>query len=123
MLQLRYKGGKMNSELIDSISVKELEQSLKNKNIQLLDVREYQEVEIAYIEGFEVLPLSEFDNWSSQIQTLFNQNSETLVICHHGIRSAQVCHWLQKQGFSSVKNISGGIDAYSVYVDPSIPRY
>ncbi|MHC5832212.1 MAG: rhodanese-like domain-containing protein, partial [Nostoc sp.] len=42
---------------------------------------------------------------------------------HHGIRSAQMCQWLIAQGFTNVQNISGGIDAYSLLVDPSIPQY
>jgi rhodanese-related sulfurtransferase len=44
-------------------------------------------------------------------------------MCHHGMRSAQMCQWLTQQGFTNVKNIVGGIDAYSVGVDSSIPRY
>ncbi len=48
---------------------------------------------------------------------------ETLVLCHHGIRSAQMCQWLVDQGFTNVKNIMGGIDAYSILVDPSVPQY
>jgi rhodanese-related sulfurtransferase len=54
---------------------------------------------------------------------LFRSQAETLVICHHGIRSLQMCQWLQSQGFTNVKNINGGIDAYSLLVDSNIPRY
>ncbi len=91
--------------------------------LQLIDVREEQEVAIAHLEGFENLPLSEFAQWSDQIQTRFEPDAETLVLCHHGIRSAQMCQWLVTQGFTNVKNIAGGIDAYSLMVDPSIPQY
>ena len=91
--------------------------------LQLIDVREPAEVEIAYLEGFEVLPLSEFDQWYSQIKTKFNPEVETLVMCHHGVRSGHMCQWLRKNGFTNVKNIVGGIDAYSLLVDPSIARY
>ncbi|PLZ34411.1 rhodanese-related sulfurtransferase, partial [Fischerella thermalis WC559] len=55
--------------------------------------------------------------------TRLDPDAETLVLCHHGIRSAQMCQWLVNQGFTNVKNISGGIDAYSMLVDPSIPVY
>ncbi|ACK64954.1 Rhodanese domain protein [Rippkaea orientalis PCC 8801] len=91
--------------------------------IQLIDVREPHEVDIAYIEGFEVLPLSQFAEWSVHIKSRFNPDVETLVICHHGMRSAQMCQWLLNNGFTNVKNIIGGIDAYSLHVDPAIAHY
>src|SRR5512141_1629719 len=88
--------------------------------IQLIDVREPHEVDIAYIEGFDVLPLSQFAEWSVEITTRFNRDVETLVLCHHGMRSAQMCQWLLNNGFTNVKNIVGGIDAYALHVDPTI---
>ncbi len=111
--------------LFKEITVEELAKRLAegDTSLQLIDVREPSEVELAYIEGFEVLPLSQHQQWSSQITTRFNPNAETCVICHHGMRSAQMCQWLRQQGFSNVKNIVGGIDAYSMLVDSSIPRY
>jgi rhodanese-related sulfurtransferase len=110
---------------IARISVGELAQRLADNepNIQLVDVREPQEVAIAHIEGFVNLPLSEFSTWAEQVPTRFDPHAETLVICHHGVRSAQMCQWLMSQGFTNVKNIVGGIDAYSSVVDPSIPKY
>lgn len=110
---------------IPEISVEQLAQRMTHSSdtLQLIDVREAQEVAIARLEGFEVLPLSEFTQWSEEIATRFDRDRETLVICHHGVRSAQMCHWLASQGFTNVKNISGGIDAYSLLVDDSIPRY
>jgi rhodanese-related sulfurtransferase len=50
-------------------------------------------------------------------------NQETWVLCHHGMRSAQMCQWLIEQGFAHVKNISGGIHAYAVQVDSQVPQY
>lgn len=111
---------------IAQISVKELAQRLNNGDIeglQLIDVRELQEVAIAHLPGFDILPLSQFDQWAAQIQTRFDPHTETLVLCHHGIRSAQMCQWLALQGFTDVKNITGGIDAYATQVDASIPQY
>lgn len=93
------------------------------RHLQLIDVREPQEVEIASIEGFEVYPLSQFAAWSGQILTRFDPEKETCVMCHHGMRSAQMCQWLVNQGFSNVKNVAGGIDAYAALVDPAVPRY
>lgn len=111
---------------IAQISVKELAQRLNNGDIQglqLIDVREMPEVAIAHLPGFDILPLSQFDQWAAQIQTRFDPHTETLVLCHHGIRSAQMCQWLALQGFTDVKNITGGIDAYATQVDASIPQY
>jgi rhodanese-related sulfurtransferase len=110
---------------IAEISVEELALRLadNDENLQLIDVRERQEVEIAYIEGFTVLPLSEYQLWEKEIKSKFDPEKETLVICHHGMRSAQMCQWLRSQDFSNVKNIIGGIEAYSILVDSTIPRY
>ncbi|WP_217652015.1 rhodanese-like domain-containing protein [Hydrococcus rivularis] len=110
---------------MSQISVEELALRLakRDSQLQLIDVREPEEVEIAYLEGFEVLPLSQYEQWSQQIKTRFDPDVETLVMCHHGVRSAQMCQWLQNNGFTNVKNVAGGIDAYSLLVDPNVPRY
>ena len=110
---------------MDHISVEDLAQRLSagESDIQLVDVREPQEVAIASIDGFVNLPLSQFSQWAQQVLTRFNPHTETLVLCHHGMRSAQMCEWLISKGFTNVKNISGGIDAYSISVDSSIPQY
>lgn len=107
------------------ISVEYLAQCLSANEgtIQLIDVREPQELAISRIEGFVNLPLSEYEQWSKQISTRFNPSIETLVLCHYGMRSAQMCQWLVKEGFTNVKNIIGGINAYSILVDPAIPQY
>lgn len=110
---------------MNQITVEELGQRLSSdkSSIQLVDVREPQEVRVANIEGFVNLPLSKFAEWENDIQTRLDPDTETLVLCHHGVRSAQMCQWLISQGFTNVKNITGGIDAYSILVDPSIPQY
>lgn len=117
--------GNYSGQTITQISVEELAQRLTSNDasIQLVDVREPQELAIAHIEGFVNLPLSEFVEWGDQVPTMFNPQAETLVLCHHGIRSAQMCQWLIAQGFTNVKNIAGGIDAYSLLVDSSVPQY
>ncbi|WP_427162172.1 rhodanese-like domain-containing protein [Aliinostoc sp. HNIBRCY26] len=117
--------GNISGQPITQISVEELAQRLatNDASIQLIDVREPQEVALAKINGFVNLPLSEFAQWSEQIHTNFEHDAETLVLCHHGMRSAQMCQWLMAQGFTNVKNIAGGIDAYSLVVDSSIPQY
>ncbi len=113
------------SQTLPQISVEQLHQRMSEstEGLQLIDVREEEEIAIAYLEGFKHLPLSAFAEWSDQIPSCFDPDAETLVLCHHGSRSAQMCQWLMRQGFTNVKNIAGGIDAYSLIVDPSIPRY
>lgn len=110
---------------LNTINVEELAVILTEENpeIQLIDVREEKEAEIAFLSGFKLLPLSQYEQWKSQIKTIFNPDLETIVMCHHGIRSANMCQWLMSQGFSKVKNVSGGIDAYAIYIDSSIARY
>ncbi|MEL6927934.1 MAG: rhodanese-like domain-containing protein [Cyanobacteria bacterium J06600_6] len=92
-------------------------------SVQLIDVRERSEANLAYIPAFDLYPLSEFDQWSEKILSELKPEAETIVICHHGMRSAQLCQWLAMRGFTAVKNVMGGIDAYSRMVDPSIRRY
>jgi len=111
---------------IPEMSVEELAQRLAaptTELLQLLDVREPEEVAIAHLAEFANLPLSAFSAWSHKIASDLDPHVETIVMCHHGIRSAQMCQWLLHQGFTDVKNVSGGIDAYALKVDPGIPRY
>ena len=91
--------------------------------LQLIDVRELEEVSIAAIDGFTIWPLSTFAEWSGAFLTEFDPHTETIVMCHHGVRSAYFCQWLQHQGFTNVKNLVGGIDAYSIAVDRNLRRY
>lgn len=110
---------------INQIRVQDLAKRLTegNETLQLIDVREPEEVEIAQLEGFEVLPLSQYPQWAETIATRFDPQAETFVLCHHGVRSAQMCQWLQRQGFTNVKNIVGGIHAYAQLVDTNVPQY
>ncbi|MGI0482224.1 rhodanese-like domain-containing protein [Geminocystis sp. CENA526] len=110
---------------ITSINVEELAVILSEENpdIQFVDVREETEAQIAFLPPFKLLPLSQYEQWGKHIQNILNPDLETIVMCHHGIRSMNMCQWLISQGFSNVKNVSGGINAYAVYIDTSIPRY
>ncbi len=92
-------------------------------SLQLIDVREPAEAEIVSLDHFELLPLSQSQQWSGQILERFSPEKETWVLCHHGMRSAQMCQWLTSQGFSSVNNISGGIDAYARRINSELALY
>jgi rhodanese-related sulfurtransferase len=107
------------------ISVEALAQRIVSADVplQLIDVREPQEIAIAALPNFRVFPLSQSAEWTQTLPNLLDPHGETYVMCHHGMRSAQMCQWLIQKGFTNVKNIVGGIDAYSLAIDSSIPRY
>lgn len=85
----------------------------------LLDVREPWEYEKARIEGSQLVPMRELPARVAEI----DDDREVVAICHHGGRSMQVAMFLEKQGFRRVHNLTGGIDAWSRTVDPSVPTY
>ncbi len=110
--------------MFTQISVEELAQKLADpQDLQLVDVREPWEVETASLPNFINLPLSQSAAWAGNIHSQLDVEKETLVLCHHGMRSAQMCQWLSTQGFTNVKNIEGGIAHYAAIVDPTIPKY
>ncbi len=85
----------------------------------LLDVREPWEFRICRIDGSQLIPMG-------QLPTALNAldpDRETVVICHHGIRSRQVAMYLDYQGFSNVINLAGGIDAWARDVDLDMATY
>ncbi len=91
--------------------------------LQLIDVREPQEAEVAAIAGFRLVPLSAYADWADSLTEELDPHDTTLVLCHHGMRSYRMCQWLQAQGFTDVRNVAGGIDEWSLTVDPQLPRY
>jgi rhodanese-related sulfurtransferase len=92
----------------------------QGETIRLIDVREPNEHAIAHIEGAELMPLSRAQSW---INTL-SPDEEIVVFCHMGGRSQQVAQYLVNQlGFTNVANMVGGIDDWSLQVDPNVPRY
>jgi rhodanese-related sulfurtransferase len=101
------------------ISPKELKARLdKGDSLQLVDVRSAEEYAIARLGG-TLIPLTELVMRYHEL----DPEKETVLICHHGIRSAQATLLLNQLGFEQVKNLSGGIDRWSIEIDPSVPRY
>lgn len=95
-------------------------------SVQLIDCRETRELEAASLPGFLNLPMGEYDRWADDLdggKLNLDKGKETVVMCHHGIRSANFCSFLSQQGFTYVRNLVGGINAYSKEIDPSIPTY
>jgi rhodanese-related sulfurtransferase len=106
--------------MYETISPAKVAERIKNgEGINLIDVREPLEFEIASVEGAKLLPLSQFNEWIDDLQP----ENEIIVMCHHGIRSANVCMFLIRNGFEKVFNLDGGIDLWSKQVDANIPRY
>ena len=64
-----------------------------------------------------------FQEWGPNASDMLDPDKETMVLCHHGVRSMRAALFLASQGFQDVKNIEGGIDAYSRQVDSSVPIY
>ena len=103
-----------------SIGVKELKARLdKGDKLVLLDVREPWEHALAKLEGSMLVPLGTLPQSLAKL----DKNTEIIAYCHHGMRSADATGFLVQQGFPNVKNLVGGIDAWSVQVDNSVPRY
>lgn len=94
-------------------------------SLQLVDVREPQELERARLPRPVIhLPLSQATEWAPRIGELLERERPVAVLCHAGMRSWQFGSWLiAEQGFREVWNLEGGIEAWSLLVDPCVPRY
>ncbi|PJA78059.1 MAG: rhodanese [Nitrospirae bacterium CG_4_9_14_3_um_filter_51_5] len=104
----------------DTITVRELKARIdKGDKIFLLDVREPHEYSLAKIGGSVLIPLGQVPHSLKQL----DPNVEIVAYCHKGMRSADAVGFLLQQGFSNVKNLIGGIEAWSIEIDQSVPRY
>ncbi len=105
---------------MSEVSVVQLDQLRKTNHAHLLlDVREPQEVVTAAIDGAVNIPM---DQLSARVREL-PRDREIIVMCHLGQRSERVAAMLRAEGFTNVKNLIGGIEAWSTEVDPSVARY
>ena len=103
-----------------AISPKELKTRLdKGDKLVLVDVREEWEYSLAKLDGSILIPLGTLPQSLARL----NRDLEIIAICHHGMRSADATNFLLQQGFPNVKNLVGGIDAWSTQVDRTVPRY
>ncbi|WZY75165.1 hypothetical protein YC2023_021549 [Brassica napus] len=114
-------------EPVKDIQVEELHSKMQDlvfmEEAQLVDVREPDEIAKASLPGFQVFPLRQFESWAPEITSKLNPDKDTFAMCKAGGRSLNVANWLLSQGFKSVYTVAGGIQAYSLKVDPSIPTY
>jgi len=105
----------------DEVTVQDMKKALDNPNlgIKVIDVREPDEYEIAHIAGVPQIPLS-------QIQQRFTEldpNAQYYIHCKSGVRSMKALQFLRQQGFKYLKNVKGGILAWSEEIDSNVPRY
>ncbi|HEV8303874.1 MAG TPA: molybdopterin-synthase adenylyltransferase MoeB [Gemmatimonadales bacterium] len=91
----------------------------QNPQLVVVDVREPHEYEIGHIDGAKLIPLSELPNRLNEL----DGHAEIVTHCHHGVRSMKALEILKAAGFAKVRSLKGGIDAWSVEVDPALPRY
>lgn len=120
-----------NSFGIPGITVQELAAKISGgDDFLLLDIREDYECAWANMENvvpnIGYLPLSQFDPSAVPdffIEALQTPEMEIVIMCHHGIRSAQFTFWLQNQGYTHILNLDGGIDAYAAEIDSQVGRY
>lgn len=107
-------------EMSYQLSPEELKQKReRGEAFVLLDVREPAEFEYARISGSTLIPLGQLPTRVAEL----DPEQEIITLCHHGVRSMTALGILLRNGFTKVKNLSGGIDAYSVKIDPTVPRY
>jgi adenylyltransferase/sulfurtransferase len=111
----------MNGTTMPEISATELKQRLDNgEDIQIIDVREANELAVAKMPGTIHIPLGQVVNRMSEI----DPSRETVVHCKMGGRSARAIDALKRAGFTgNLINLHGGITAWSNEVDPSVPKY
>ena len=102
------------------ISPAEAAQILREKGAKLVDVREPWEFATTHIEGSVPIPMGEVP---IRAQKELDVDERLVIVCHHGVRSMNVTAWLRRQGFEKAQSLRGGIDAWSVEVDPAVARY
>ena len=85
----------------------------------LLDVREPEEWEINRLPGAKLIPLGALPDRVSELDSA----DDIVAYCHTGVRSNRATQFLRQMGFAKVKNLAGGIDAWSDEVDPEVPKY
>ena len=92
---------------------------VRGEKFAFVDVREPWEYEATRIEGSTLIPLRTIPASLPNLESA----GEVILFCHHGMRSLDAANWLRAQGVSTARSMAGGIDRWSVEVDPKVPRY
>ena len=104
--------------MIKQISVCELNDEMSLGEIRLIDVREYDEVAICSIDRSTNVPMNMVPSSLDQ----FDKKTKYAIMCHSGVRSHNVCFYLQNQGFNVV-NVQGGIHEWAQVIDKTMKTY
>jgi len=102
-----------------AVSAPELAVQLESAAPRLIDVREPWEFDICHIPGSVNIPMGQIPQRIDEL----DDDIETVVICHHGVRSRQVIQFLEQQSLGALINLDGGVDAWARTVDPDMPVY
>tara|TARA_Y100001968_G_scaffold248165_1_gene232695 strand:- start:17394 stop:17744 length:351 start_codon:yes stop_codon:yes gene_type:complete len=116
----------MNQLQPTQLSPQKLEKWLRSSSTPfIIDVREEEELAVANFSSPVLhLPLSQSERWISSLADHLPRDRSIVVLCHAGIRSWNFALWLLNQGLvDQIWNLDGGIDGWSINIDPSIPRY
>src|SRR5437868_6027202 len=92
----------------------------RGEKLRLIDVREPDEFQLARIEGSELVPMQTIPE---SLQSFLAEDAPLIFFCHHGMRSLHVVNWLRDHGVETGCSMQGGIDRWSLEIDPSVPRY
>jgi rhodanese-related sulfurtransferase len=91
----------------------------RGERLVLVDVREPWEHQLCRIDGAQLVPLGSL---AASLETLPDVD-ELICYCHHGMRSLDAAAWLRLQGIEKAKSLAGGIERWSLEIDPRVPRY
>ena len=109
--------------IVKQISVQEVKEKVdRGDDVFLLDVRTPGEYETAHIEGSHLFPMDEIPSRLEELRAAAGARA-VVTICHHGVRSYNVAAALLQNGFEDVSSMTRGIDAWSLEIDPNVPRY
>lgn len=105
---------------MQQMTVQQLAEQIKaGTALVIIDVREPYEFQHARIEGAVLKPLGEIYHWAREL----DKEQAYVVMCHTGARSYQAATMLERMGFTQVANLLGGIDDWTMRIDPTVPRY
>jgi rhodanese-related sulfurtransferase len=107
---------------IREITVEQLSQAIASGKVpRLLDVRTEGEHQLARLEPCQLIPLHELGARLDEVEA--TRDEAVVVYCHHGVRSRSGAAILENAGFRDVVSLAGGIDAWSLRIDPGVARY
>lgn len=102
-----------------TLSPAEFHDLIQAPGVQLLDVRYAEELALASLPGAINVPLPELPARLNEL----DRQQPVAILCHHGVRSEHAARFLEREGFSDVAHLAGGIDAWSRLIDADVPRY